>query len=48
MHRIRSAMGKRDDLYNLEDMIEFNEGYFAVATKESDKQKLKRGCGSQK
>tara|TARA_B110000003_G_C16508735_1_gene480294 strand:- start:5 stop:946 length:942 start_codon:yes stop_codon:yes gene_type:complete len=48
MHRIRSAMGKRDDLYNLEDMIEFDEGYFSVATKESDKQKLKRGRGSQK
>lgn len=25
MHRIRKAMGKRDNLYNLEDMIEFGE-----------------------
>jgi len=48
MHRIRSAMGKRDDLYDLEDMIEFDEAYFAVATKASDKQNLKKGRGSQK
>jgi len=42
------SLGKRDDLYDLEDMIEFDEAYFAVETKESDKQKLKRGRGSQK
>ena len=48
MHRIRSAMGKRDNLYDLEDMIEFDEAYFALATKASDRQKLKRDRGSQK
>lgn len=32
MHRIREAMGKRDDLYALSDMVEFDEGYFEVAT----------------
>mgnify|MGYP003324516904 CR=1 FL=1 len=48
MHRIRSAMGKRDNLYDLEDMIEFDEVYFALATKASDRQKLKRDRGSQK
>ena len=41
-------MGKRDNLYDLEDMIEFDEAYFAVASKASDRQKLKRGRGSQK
>jgi len=48
MHKIRSAMGKRDDLYDLRDMVEFDEAYFTVATKEFDKQNLKRGRGSQK
>jgi len=28
MHRIRDLMGKRDNLYQLNDMIEFDEGYF--------------------
>ncbi len=46
MHKIRDAMGKRDDQYQLEDMVEFDEGYFEKAT--SSKVKLKRGRGSQK
>lgn len=46
MHRIRTAMGNRDALYNLEGMIEFDEGYFEKAT--SEKVKLKRGRGSQR
>ena len=46
MHRIRDAMGKRDDLYQLKGMIEFDEGYFEKAT--SKHTKLKRGKGSQK
>jgi len=48
MHRIRGAMGKRDSLYNLEGMVEFDEGYFSTETSEKDKQNLKRGMGSQK
>lgn len=48
MHRIRGAMGKRDDLYGLEGMIEFDEGYFEKATSEVKRQKLKRGRGSQR
>jgi hypothetical protein len=48
MHRIRGAMGKRDGLYGLEGEIEFDEGYFEVATKEGDKKNLKRGRGSQR
>jgi len=48
MHRIREAMGKRDDLYGLDGMIEFDEGYFEKATKQSDIDNLKRGRGSQR
>lgn len=46
MHKIRSAMGKRDALYQLEGAIEFDEGYFEKAT--SSKIKLKRGRGSKR
>ncbi len=46
MHKIREAMGKRDGLYLLQGEIEFDEGYFEIAT--SKKVKLKRGRGSQK
>lgn len=46
MHKIRSAIGKRDDLYTLKDMIEFDEGCFEKAT--SEKIKLKCGRGSQR
>jgi transposase-like protein len=46
MHRIREAMGKRDDLYHLQGEVEFDEGYFEKAT--SKHVKLKRGRGSQR
>lgn len=46
MHKIREAMGKRDALYQLRGMIEFDEGYFEKAT--SKYVKLKRGRGSQR
>ena len=46
MHRIRNAMGNRDNLYTLSDMVEFDEGYYEIATAENIK--LKRGKGSQK
>lgn len=46
MHKIRGGMGKRDALYRLEGMIEFDEGYFEKAT--SEKVKIKRGRGSQR
>jgi hypothetical protein len=46
MHKIRSAMGKRYALYQLEGAIEFDEGYFEKAT--SGKVKLKRGRESQR
>jgi hypothetical protein len=44
MHRIREAMGKRDALYGLKGEIEFDEGYFEIATKEIVKKNLKGGA----
>ena len=46
MHKLREAMGQRDDLYKLEDMVEFDEAYVSVATQEQTA--VKRGKGSQK
>lgn len=46
MHKIRAAMGQRDDRYGLEGMVEFDEGYFSVPVKKGTK--LKRGKGSQR
>ena len=39
-------MGQGDALYQLEDMVEFDEAYLSVATQRSTT--LKRGKGSQK
>ena len=47
MHRLREAMGQRDENYSLEDMVEFDEGYFKVEVPEKVKAGLKRGKGSQ-
>lgn len=44
MHRIRSAMGQREDKYDLSGFMEFDEGYFTT-TKTKGKA-LKRGRGS--
>ena len=46
MHKIRSSMGNRDDLYKLEGMLELDEGYFPKSTPVTTE--LKRGKGSQK
>ncbi|KAF7277664.1 hypothetical protein GWI33_000956 [Rhynchophorus ferrugineus] len=48
MHKLRKSMGQRDDLYNLEGMLEFDEGHFEKATSQEEKDDLKRGKGSQK
>lgn len=48
MKKLRTAMGQRDALYNLEGMIEFDEGYFETSTSRQTKEKLKRGKGSQR
>lgn len=46
MHKIRKAMGQRDNLYTLKDAVEFDECYFEKAT--SERVKLKRCRGSQR
>lgn len=46
LHRIRNAIWNRDNMYTLSDMVEFDEGYYEIATAENIK--LKRGKGSQK
>ena len=46
-HKIRVFMGKRDDTYKLEDMVEYDEAYIGKATKASKKKTLKKGRGTQ-
>lgn len=49
VHKLRQAMGKRDDEYVLAGRIELDEGYFSTEVPEKEKDKpLKRGRGSQK
>ena len=48
MHRIRVLMGKRDDLYSLTGMIEFDETFFEIAVSKNKRNKLKHGKGSQR
>lgn len=45
MHKVRSVMGCRDDLYKLEGMVELDEGYFTKGIRRGSKPK--RGRGSQ-
>jgi transposase-like protein len=47
MHRVRALMGKRDDLYSLTGMVEFDEGFFKIAVSHNRRKKLKHGKGSQ-
>jgi len=48
MHKIRAVMGKRDDLYLLKGMVEYDEAYVEKATRKEVQERLKRGKGSQK
>lgn len=48
MHKIRQAMGNRDAIYRLSDMIEFDEGFIEVETSRQSSASLKRGRGSQR
>ncbi len=48
MHKVRAMPGKRDSLYILKDMIEFDDCFVEVATKKQVKENLKRGKGSQR
>lgn len=47
-HKLRAVMGKRDDRYRLEDMVEYDEAFVGKSTKAKVRSKLKRGRGTQK
>lgn len=46
IHKLRKAMGKRDDRYTLEGMIEMDEGYFTIEASEYKHKTQKSGRGS--
>lgn len=46
VHKLRKAMGERDDRYTLEGMIEMDEGYFTVEASELAHKTQKAGRGS--
>lgn len=48
MHRIRLLMGKRENMYSLSGMIEFDEGFFETSFSQKGRRLLKRGKGSQR
>lgn len=46
VHKLRKAMGERDDRYTLEGMIEMDEGYFTVEASQQEHKTQKAGRGS--
>jgi len=46
VHKLRKAMGQRDDRYTLEGMIEMDEGYFTIEASQQDHKTQKAGRGS--
>jgi len=48
MHKIRQAMGNRDAIYKLFDMVEFDEGCFETEISKESRASLKRGRGSKR
>lgn len=49
LHKLREVMGKRDDRYQLTEIIELDDGFFTTVTPYKEKGKpLKRGKGSQR
>ena len=46
VHKLRKAMGNRDDRYTLEGMIEMDEGYFTIEASAHQHQTQKAGRGS--
>ena len=48
LHKLRSVMGKRDEIYKLVGTIELDEGYFSVENPLEEEETLKRGIGSQR
>jgi transposase-like protein len=48
MHKLRRAMGNRDEKYMLQGDIELDEAFFAVNTPTDGDEPLKRGAGSER
>ncbi|WP_298950032.1 IS1595 family transposase [uncultured Polaribacter sp.] len=46
VHKLRKAMGNRDDRYTLEGMIEMDEGYFTIEASGQEHKTQKAGRGS--
>lgn len=46
VHKLRKAMGNRDERYTLEGMIEMDEGYFTIEASEQEHNTQKAGRGS--
>jgi hypothetical protein len=46
VHKLRKAMGTRDDRYTLEGMIEMDEGYFTIEASGHEHETQKAGRGS--
>ena len=46
VHKLRKAMGNRDDRYTLEGMIEMDEGYLTIEASENTHKTQKSGRGS--
>lgn len=46
VHKLRKAMGQREDRYTLEGMIEADEGYFTIEASAKDHATQKKGRGS--
>ena len=47
-HKLRAVMGQRDNLYKLDDMVEYDESYVGNFTKAQVRSKLERDRGTQK
>lgn len=47
MHKIRSIMGLRDDLYELDGIVEVDDAFFKTHSDNKDDEPSKRGRGSQ-
>lgn len=47
-HKLRAVMGKRDDRYRLEEIVEYDEAFMGKSTKAKVRSKLKRSRGTQK
>ena len=46
VHKLRKAIGHRDDCYTLEGLIEMDESYFTIEASEHQHKTQKAGCGS--